>query len=81
MLTFDEVRDIPPFTRMKDMDSRTVLRLSHELPLRKGKVLYYQGDHATSVHLLLSGSLRGFISVGKGTITIVDPEGLRGCRE
>jgi CRP/FNR family transcriptional regulator len=48
----------PPFDRLGAEALRAAERLAARLPLRKGKALFYQGDRADAVHLVLSGSLR-----------------------
>jgi CRP-like cAMP-binding protein len=47
-----------PFEGLSDLVRRRLLAGAEALTLRTGKALYYQGDRASSVYLLLQGRIR-----------------------
>lgn len=53
--------DAPPFDGLGIEGRRTVERMATRLTLRTGKALFYQGDRADAVHLVIGGSLRGLM--------------------
>jgi CRP-like cAMP-binding protein len=54
----EALEGMPPFSDMDIGSRRFAARLAENLSLRVGKILYYQGDRADTLYLILAGQLR-----------------------